>query len=153
MIENLHGSMPEGVFDVLQEPASRWLHTCVLACCQHVTLLTNCCLLLVSAACLQVGRTARPRGDGSFEFSAPPSNLGSKGSATLQAVQEATVNTFSVQSFTELNAVTWERSSALTKLLTIATVCNKAKFTFGEEQQCELLCDVLCSVRLLVLCC
>jgi hypothetical protein len=81
---------------------------------------------------LQVGRTARPRGDGSFEFTVP-SNLG-KPSATLQAVQEATVNTFSVQSFSELTAVTWERSSALTKLLTIATVCNKAKFTISEEQ-------------------
>jgi hypothetical protein len=93
-------------------------------------------MLSSSACCVQVGRTARPRGDGSFEFTAP-TNLGSKPPATLQAVQEATVNTFSVQAFTELNAVTWERSSTLTKLLTIATVCNKAKFTFGEEQQCE----------------
>ncbi|KAF6263646.1 hypothetical protein COO60DRAFT_1698701 [Scenedesmus sp. NREL 46B-D3] len=82
---------------------------------------------------MAVGRTARPRGDGSLEFTAP-SNLG-KASMSLQAVQEVTVNSFSVQSFGELSAVTWERSSALTKLLTIATVCNKAKFTFGEEQQ------------------
>jgi hypothetical protein len=93
----------------------------------------HCC---ISSGALQVGRTARPRGDGSFEFTAP-SNLGAKGTATLQAVQEATVNTFSVQSFAELSAVTWERSSTLTKLLTIATVCNKAKFTISEEQ-CKL---------------
>ncbi|WIA28646.1 hypothetical protein OEZ86_011182 [Tetradesmus obliquus] len=85
---------------------------------------------------MAVGRTARPRGDGSLEFTAPPSNLG-KPSTTLQAVQEATINHFSVQGFSELNSVTWERSSTLTKLLTIATVCNKAKFTFAEEQSAK----------------
>jgi hypothetical protein len=53
------------------------------------------------------------------------------GSSPLPA--DSSVNTFSVQAFTDLNAVSWDRSSALTKLLTIATVCNKAKFTFAEE--------------------
>lgn len=62
-------------------------------------------------------------------------------------MQEATINHFSVQGFSELNSVTWERSSTLTKLLTIATVCNKAKFTFAEEQ-----CKCPVAVVLCVLC-
>lgn len=72
----------------------------------------------------------RPRGDGSFEFHADPHTAPGK---RLEATKEESVNTFSVQAYTDLTAVNWDRSSALTKLLTIACVCNKAKFTVAEE--------------------
>lgn len=77
---------------------------------------------------MQVGRSARPRGDGSFEFHADAAPA-----KRLEPTKEETVNTFSVQAFTDITAVSWDRSSALTKLLTIACVCNKAKFTVSEE--------------------
>jgi hypothetical protein len=43
------------------------------------------------------------------------------------------IDTFSVQAFAESESVAWDRSSMLTKLLTIAVVCNKAKFTLSDE--------------------
>ena len=48
-------------------------------------------------------------------------------------VARKSIDTFSVQSVYEMDSVSWENSSALTKLLTIATVCNKAKFVFSDE--------------------
>lgn len=51
----------------------------------------------------------------------------------LDSSKEDDINTFTVQAFADLTAVNWERSSALTKLLTIACVNNKAKFTVAEE--------------------
>ena len=77
---------------------------------------------------MQLGRTAKPRGDGSFELHSDPSIT-----KRLETTKEDNVNTFTVQSFADLTAVNWERSSTLTKLLTIACVCNKAKFTVAEE--------------------
>lgn len=77
-----------------------------------------------------MGRAAQLRGDGTLELT-PLSRASRMGSSPLPA--DSSVNTFSVQAFTDLSAVSWDRSSALTKLLTIATVCNKAKFTFAEE--------------------
>lgn len=77
---------------------------------------------------MQVGRSARPRGNGAFEIS-QASMVASK---KLESTQEE-INNFSVQAFTDLTAVSWDRSSALTKLITIGCVCNKAKFTVAEE--------------------
>lgn len=80
----------------------------------------------------------------------------------LTTAEEANINTFSVQSFAELSSVTWERSSALTKLLTIAVVCNKAKFVYGEEPPSKMvwqlvtckLSDFVCMrQQLAVICC
>lgn len=86
---------------------------------------------------MQVGRSAQPRGDGTLELTqalAPASSAGSATSAGRAPVPlDAAPATFSVQSWLELPAVAWERSSALTKLLTVASVCNKAKFSGGDE--------------------
>lgn len=90
----------------------------------------SCAADLMDMNSLQVGRAVRPRGDGSFEFHADPHMAPGK---RLEATKEESVTTFSVQAFTDLTAVSWDRSSALTKLLTIACVCNKAKFTVAEE--------------------
>ncbi|KAF8072642.1 Atpalpha [Scenedesmus sp. PABB004] len=83
---------------------------------------------------MAVGRTGRPRGDGSFELEGVSSD-GKPPAQPLPPMQEEAprIGTFMVQSFAELSAITWERSSALTKLLTIAVVANKAKFTIGED--------------------
>lgn len=77
---------------------------------------------------LQVGRSVKPRGDGSFELHSDPSVT-----KRLESSKEDDVATFTVQAFADLTAVNWDRSSALTKLLTIACVNNKAKFTVAEE--------------------
>eukprot|EP00775_Hariotina_reticulata_P010474 gene10474-10632_t len=82
------------------------------------------------ATVMQVGRAAQLRGDGTLELT-PLSRASRMGAGPSAA--DASVNSFSVQAFTDLNAVSWDRSSALTKLLTIATVCNKAKFTFADD--------------------
>lgn len=38
-----------------------------------------------------------------------------------------------MQSWQTLDAVSWDNSSVLMKLVTIATVCNKAKFATTEK--------------------
>lgn len=72
---------------------------------------------------------SRMRGDGTLELT--PVAAGS--SKAPAAVQEESVNTFSVQAFNDIEAVSWDRSSTLTKLVTVATVCNKAKFVYTDE--------------------
>jgi hypothetical protein len=69
------------------------------------------------------------RGDGTLELT--PIAAGS--SKAPAAVQEESVSTFSVQAFNDIEAVSWDRSSTLTKLVTVATVCNKAKFVYTDE--------------------
>lgn len=68
------------------------------------------------------------RGDGTLELTPIPAS-----SKVPTTTAEDSVSTFSVQAFPEIEAVSWDRSSALTKLLTIATVCNKAKFVFSDD--------------------
>lgn len=67
------------------------------------------------------------RGDGTMEMTPV---VGSSKAPVPSS--EDSVSAFSVQTFPEIEAVSWDRSSALTKLLTIAAVCNKAKFVFSD---------------------
>jgi magnesium-transporting ATPase (P-type) len=99
------------------------------------------------ASAMAAGRTFRPRGDGTFEMLAKPSYRGGAGGGggfgggAEPAAASAIVSSsgplpapapallpFSVQAFADPSAISWDRSSMLTKLMTIATVCNKAKF-------------------------
>lgn len=82
------------------------------------------------ATSMQVGRAVQPRGDGTFELKPLQPHLAKRSVLGVTAEEPAT---FSVQGFTEATAVSWDASSALTKLITIATVCNKAKFTISED--------------------
>jgi hypothetical protein len=68
------------------------------------------------------------RGDGTLELTsmAGPSKA-------PPVVAEENISSFSVQTFAEVDSVSWDRSSALTKLLTIASVCNKAKFVYSDD--------------------
>lgn len=68
------------------------------------------------------------RGDGTLELTpmAGPSKA-------PPVVAEENISSFSVQTFTEVDSVSWDRSSALTKLVTIASVCNKAKFVYSDD--------------------
>jgi len=72
------------------------------------------------------------RGDGTLELTPIPAS-----SKVPTTTAEDSVDTFSVQAFPEIEAVSWDRSSSLTKLLTIATVCNKAKFVFSDDNSGE----------------
>lgn len=87
------------------------------------------------ATSMTIGRSAVPRGDGYMD-----GYMDTRTHATVTPIGESklwtdSLHTFSVQSFAELNAVSWARSSALTKLLAIASVCNKAKFTYDTAAQ------------------
>lgn len=77
------------------------------------------------------------RGDGTLELTsmAGPSK-------PVPVVAEDNINTFSVQTFTDIDSVQWDRSSTLTKLVTIATVCNKAKFVYADTDACRCLLTV-----------
>lgn len=77
------------------------------------------------------------RGDGTLELTsmAGPSK-------PAPVVAEDNINTFSVQTFTDIDSVQWDRSSTLTKLVTIATVCNKAKFVYADTDACRCLLTV-----------
>jgi len=82
------------------------------------------------AAQMAIGRVSRMKGDGTFELStAPNAKLG------RMSVMSADGNlpTFTVQTFQELSSISWDGSSTLMKLVTVATVCNKAKFAVAEE--------------------
>lgn len=69
------------------------------------------------------------RGDGTLELTPMSGAASSKAPAPV----EETIAPFSVQTFTDIESVSWDRSSSLTKLVTIATVCNKAKFVYTDE--------------------
>ena len=73
---------------------------------------------------------SRMRGDGTLELTPIASGTTSKAPV---AVAEEPVSTFTVQTFNDIESVSWDRSSALTKLVTVATVCNKAKFVFTDD--------------------
>ena len=79
------------------------------------------------------GLALRPRGDGTFEMLRPPRvsppSAAAAAAAASSAAAGAPVQPFSVQCFAEgPESVAWDDCSMLTKLVTIATVCNKAKF-------------------------
>lgn len=81
----------------------------------------------------QIGRQAHMRGDGTLE-------LTSAGAASIPKpliTAEDSISNFSIQNFPEIEAVSWDRSSTLTKLITIASVCNKAKFVFTDDNSGE----------------
>ncbi len=70
---------------------------------------------------MTIGRSAgKPRGDGTFEVKVDES--GGSFSKLKPVEEKMSVSTFSLQSFVELSAVGWRKSSALTKLVTLATV-------------------------------
>jgi hypothetical protein len=95
------------------------------------------CLLCPASPAPQIGRVSRMRGDGTLELTsmAGPSK-------PVAPVVEDSINTFSVQTFTDIDSVQWDRSSTLTKLITIATVCNKAKFVYSDKDACRCLLAV-----------
>lgn len=94
------------------------------------------------AASMALGRVSRMRGDGTFELSAAPPPAGgaaphmgslqegavASGAAAAAPPAPAAVSPLTLQTFASPEAVTWPGSSALTQLLTVATVCNKAKY-------------------------
>jgi hypothetical protein len=84
--------------------------------------------------CKQIGRQAHMRGDGTLELT----NAGASSIPKPHITSEDSISNFSIQNFPEIEAVSWDRSSTLTKLITIATVCNKAKFVFTDDNSGEL---------------
>lgn len=85
----------------------------------------------------QIGRVSRMRGDGTLELT----SMAGPSKPAVPVAAEDNINTFSLQTFTDLDSVQWDRSSTLTKLVTIATVCNKAKFVYPDTDACRCLCD------------
>jgi hypothetical protein len=81
----------------------------------------------------QIGRQAHMRGDGTLELT----NVGAANIPRPPITSEDSISNFSIQNFPEIEAVSWDRSSTLTKLITIATVCNKAKFVFTDDNSGE----------------
>ena len=77
-----------------------------------------------------VMQVSRMKGDGTFELTTAPSAKLGRMSVTSA---DGNLPTFTVQTFQELSSVSWDGSSTLMKLVTIATVCNKAKFAAAEE--------------------
>jgi hypothetical protein len=74
------------------------------------------------------------KGDGTFELaSAPSAKLG----RSSIAMSDGNLKTFTVQNFQELGNISWDGSSTLMKLVTVATVCNKAKFAVAEDSEAE----------------
>jgi hypothetical protein len=94
------------------------------------------------ASAMQAGRSARPRGDGRLEVVVAGVEMQQQQTARARlqptCEEDMAVSTFGVQAFEQLSEIAWGRSSALTKLLTIAAVCNKARFISkagtGSEQ-------------------
>ncbi|GBF90642.1 p-type atpase [Raphidocelis subcapitata] len=92
------------------------------------------------AASMALGRVSRPRGDGTFDVTthgaavhlatlkegdgAGPAGAGVGSSSGAKAP----IAPLAMQCPSSVEAVSWDASSTLTQLLTVATVCNKSKY-------------------------
>jgi hypothetical protein len=68
------------------------------------------------------------RGDGTLELVPIPADRTLSTSSV-----DSNVPTFSVQGFVDAAGVSWAKSSSLMKLVTLAAVCNKAKYDQGDQ--------------------
>ncbi|KAI8473316.1 MAG: hypothetical protein J3K34DRAFT_518987 [Monoraphidium minutum] len=92
------------------------------------------------AAHMALGRVSRLRGDGTLEVAAlapaagaasgPPAAMGTltEGAAQIAAPAPPSPAPLALHTFAAPEAVSWPASSSLVQLLTVATVCNKAKY-------------------------
>jgi hypothetical protein len=81
------------------------------------------------AESMALGRMSRMRGDGTLELVPIPADKPLGTTST-----DSNVPTFSVQAFVDAAGVSWAKSSSLMKLVTLAAVCNKAKYDQGDQK-------------------
>lgn len=82
---------------------------------------------------MSVGRKSIPVGDGTFEFEASTTRVSS-----VSEPSSTPVDQMMLQQFRDNSEVTWQGSTAFTKLITLATVCNRAKYAAAEPVEGEV---------------
>jgi hypothetical protein len=84
------------------------------------------------AETMALGRMSRMRGDGTLELVPIPADRALGALSTTSSDSTGSAATFSVQGFVDAAGVSWAKSSTLMKLVTLAAVCNKAKYDMGD---------------------